>query len=419
MPDLTPQEVDDFFKMNVATATEWFEQEAPMYNAVQKYSDKKKLTPKGFRFSFWKTRPGGHTFPTLTQPDFNAAKPPTPGSFFIRATEYALPMIIHGRALEQVKSGGPDNLTSMSELMQLYYETATKRLEQMVPGDGTGALAYSNSGGSLGVGAQTLVCHTVAAATDGYTKGAFRLEQNQYYQSWHPTTYALHGTFHVITPGVAQCDVVVDSGTIEDEDILTDVGAVMKVPRGFAHLIGDQSRTLQTIPTGTNPAWNSPMFDLQRTITPSDIHTGKATVKVRNNKPDAENGLICFAPPGQMAILEKQGYGMRRYTAAEGTRGINSGYEDGDTIWVKGADMAEDRLYFGRNGVLVNAEEMPFGEYSQDGLNWRMLLGQNNTGSNRWQKSWGAIHNLGITNVRGCFGFKRCTVGVSQRSAGF
>ena len=51
MADLTPQEVDDFFKMNVSTAKEWFEQEAPMYNAVRKYSDKKKLTPKGFRFS--------------------------------------------------------------------------------------------------------------------------------------------------------------------------------------------------------------------------------------------------------------------------------------------------------------------------------------------------------------------------------
>ena len=418
MADLTFQEVDDFFKMQVATAKEWFEQEAVMYNSLKKYTDKKKLTPKGYRFTFWKNRPGGHTFPTLTMPDFNAAKPPQSASFFIRATEYALPIVMHGRTMEALRAGGTDALTDMTNLMELYSQTATKRLEMMVPGSGDGSLAFSNSGASLGVGAQTLICHTAAAATAGHTKGAFRLEQGQYYQSWDSTTYALNGTFHVVTPGVAQCDIIVDSGTIEDEDIITDVGAVRKVPRGLAHLIDDSSRTLQTIPTGSNPQWNSPMLDLQRTVTPGDIHTIKATLNTRNNKPDAEMNLICFTTGGQMAILEKQGYGLKRFTGDEAAKGVSNKYVDGDTLWVEGADMDEDRFSFFKNGALVNCEEMPFGQYDQDGLAWRMLMGSNSTGSNRWSKALGCIHNLGIVNVRGAAGIKRATPQITQRSSG-
>lgn len=419
MSDVNFVNVEDFFRMQVAGAAKWFENNAIAYNAVRKYSDKKKLTPKGYRFHFWKNRPGGHTFPTVSSPDFNAAKPPQSESFFIRATEYALPMVIHGRTLDAIRSGVESALTGMAELIGLYTETATKRLEMMVPGDGTGALAYANLGATLNPGAGTLVCHTAPNTTAGYTKGAFRLEVGQYYQAWDPTTGALHGTFHVTTAGTSQCEVVVDSGTVVDEDIITDVGAFRKVPRGMAHLVADNSRTLQTIATGTNPEWNSPLLDLaNRKATPSDISQIKTTLNTRNNDTEAEMGLVCFTTNGQMENLKKQGYGFRRYTGSESVKGISKKYEDGDTIWVEAADWDEDRLTFIKPGILVNCEEKAFGEYKEDGLDWRMLLGANSTGSNRWQRAWGVIHNLGITNVRAAAGIIRATPGVTQVTAG-
>ena len=419
MSDVNFVNVEDFFRMQVAGAAKWFENNAIAYNAVKKYSDKKTLTPKGFRFHFWKNRPGGHSFPTTAAPDFNAAKPPQSESFFIRATEYALPMVIHGRTLDAIRSGVESALTGMAELIGLYTETATKRIEMMVPGDGTGALAYANLGATLTPGAGTLVCHTSPNTTAGYTKGAFRLEVGQYYQAWDPTTGALHGTFHVTTAGTSQCEVVVDSGTVVDEDRITDVGANLKVPRGMAHLVGDHSRTLQTIATGSNPEWNSPILDLtNRKITPSDIRQIKTTLNTRNNDTSAEHNLVCFTTNGQIQILANQGYGFRKYTSTESTKGMPNKYEDGDTIWVEAADWDEDRLTFIKSGVLINAVEKEFGEYKEDGLDWRMLLGANSTGSNRWQRAWGVIHNFGIKNVRPAAGIKRATPGVTQVSAG-
>jgi hypothetical protein len=61
----------------------------------------------------------------------------------------------------------------------------------------------------------------------------------------------------------------------------------------------------------------------------------------------------------------------------------------------------------------------PYGKYNRDGLNTRMLLGQNQTGSDNWQSAVGWKGNPATLSGRGSAFIKRGQLGyATQITAG-
>lgn len=405
-------------------ARTYFENFAPGYNAFKKAVDTAELTDKGFRIPMWTNRPGGHTAFLPSSSDFNAAIAPQTQSMYVYPTRYALPMVFQGNVLRGFERDKVNNVQGLLEMLKLYTDTATKRIEMMFYGDGSGALAYSSSTISS-TGSATLNCTTAAAATPGQTKGARRLETGQYYNAINTSTGAIRGTFTVTTPGASSCTVTVTSGTISSGDPIVDVNSYNRYMRGLGWLISDQSRTLQGLSTTTFPDLNSPVVDLNgATLTPATFENLKTALNVRNNVETAESGLLCFITYGQHSTLRKQGYSLGLYMRdgknpdAENVNGVAKKYVDGDTTFIRTRDLDEDRGYLVKADAVRMFEEMPFGEYNFDQQNWRMLLGSNSTGSDNYQRAIGLAANPGILYPRACAFFKRAsTSGVQTEVA--
>lgn len=412
--------VQDFFKQAVHEFSDikLFELATPGYTALKKATDKKPITEKGYQIPMWVRKPGGHTFFTPNSSSFNRAVAPQSRSMFVFPIGYAFPIRLQGPLVRALRAGGGDAIINSRQYIKLHVDTAMKRIEQMHYGRGDGALAYSATNLTAPGSGQTLTCTTTAATTPGQTKGAKWLDEGHYYQGINATNSTVRGTVLVETAGTSSCVVNLINGTISSGDPLVDVGAYMKVMRGLGHLISDQNRTLQGLNSALYTDLNSPFVDMNGALeTPATIETGKAQIRTRANNVTADNGLIAFTTGGRLSNLRKQGYGFRKYDGGDDTvRGISKRYVDGDTSWVEAADMDEDRYYFVKPEAVLMFEEMPFGDYDLDGLEMRMLVGDNQNGSDEYSKAVGTRSNAGITAARGCMGIKRCsTTGITTQ----
>lgn len=392
----------------------FFENNAPGYNALEKDVEKREVTEKGIRLPYYSRRPGGHTGWVPSNSSFNAAVPPQTQSMFVYPVGYALPMIWQGSAIRAFQRDQKNNVQSLMGTMKLWTESATKRLNQMFYGDGSGALAYSSSTiGSTGVASCNFT--TAAAATPGQTKGATRLEEGHTYQAINTSTGSVRGTFVVVTPGKSSASINVTSGTISSGDPIVDVGSYNRYMRGLGWLISDQNRVLQGLNTANFPDLNSPVLDLNGVVlSPAAMETLKSSINTRNNTEDAEAKLIGFITFGQHSVLRKQGYNLGFYIrSAEGAeggdtvKGVAKRYEDGDTVFVRDADMDDDRVYLMQAENVKMFEEKEFGEFNIDSQEWRMLLGSNSTGSDDYQRALGCRANPGTLLPRSMGFIKR------------
>lgn len=403
----------------------YFENNAPGYNSFKKQTLTHESTDKGYRIGMWVQRPGGHTAFLPSASDFNAAVSPQTQSMYIFPTHYALPMVFQGNAIRAMNRDTKDNLASFSDILKLYTDTATKRIEMIFYGDGSGALAYSAS--TIGsTGAATLNCTTAAAATPGQTKGARRLESNgAVYNAINTSTGAIRGSFTVTTMGASSATINVTSGTISSGDPIVDANSYNRWFRGLGWVISDQNRTLQGLATASYPDLNAPVIDLNGSVlTPAAFNNIKTTLMTRNNDEIAQNALSCYITPGQFGVLLKQGYSLGWYDRAgsggDTVKGVATNYQDGDTTFIRCADNDEDRAYLVKNDCVGSWEEMPFGEYNWDQQSWRMVLGSNQTGSDNYQRAIGICTQIGITYPRATAFIKRASLSgvVTQVSAG-
>lgn len=372
-----------------------FELKAPGYNAIQKHVPTEPITQRGYGVPHWYQMPGGVGGFVPTDSSFNPYVPPSSRKMYIYPTYMAQPIVMDGSAIRMLKSGSESNISSLDQAINLHYTVFTKRINHMVYGDGTGTLAVASAAVStLGTG-QTLSGTTTAATTAGQTKGTLRLRKGHYFDAINPSTGAVRGTFYVETPGAASCVIYLLSGTISSGDLITDPNSYNRMPRGLAHVISNASRILQTLNTANDPDLNSAGVDLNGALpTPTTIDRAKVAVQMRANDSGAENKLLAFCTPNWYALLRRQGWNL---TIQDGdvTRGIARKYEDGDTTWILDADMDDDRCYFVQADALRMFEEMPLGDFDLDKQEWRMLLGNNGTGSDSWQRAFGIAFNLG------------------------
>jgi hypothetical protein len=373
-----------------------YELNAPTYKAIKNRVDEKPITQKGYQISFWNRVPGGVGGFIPGNSSFNAYVSPNSQPMYVFPTYMAQPMIYDGSTFRMLNGGGESKVQNLGDSVQFHYEYFTKCIEYMAIGDGTGALAYSSSNiSTLGTG-QSLSGTTAAATTPGQTKGTLRLRLGQTYDSINTSTEAVRGQFYVETEGASSCTIFLIWGTISSGDRITWPGSNQKMPRGLGFLISNATRILQTINTATNQYLNAYGLDLNGALfTPSTMSAVKAGVQTRANSPEARNNLMGFITPNQYAILARQGWNLTIQPVDE-TNGPASKYKDGDTTWILGADMDEDRCYLAPADILGVYEEMPLGEFDLDGQTWRMLMGNNGTGSDSYQKAIGIAWNMGI-----------------------
>jgi hypothetical protein len=131
----------------------------------------------------------------------------------------------------------------------------------------------------------------------------------------------------------------------------------------------------------------------------------------------AENQLMCYCTSNFYSILKAQGWNLTIQSLTE-TTGVQKRYSDGDTAFVLMTDMDEDRAYLFRANALPNWEEKKLGVLNFDGQEWRMLFGDNGTGSDSYQRALGMAFQMGIVTPRRATYIKRAlTTGTQTQVA--
>lgn len=387
-------QITDFKRQAVESDVRMFyENNDPGMRAFGKAVDKPKLTEKGYRLPDYARRPTGMTWFMPDNSDFNQANGPQTVSMWVYPTMSAWPMIWAGSTIESMENDTEDNVQSYDQVMVQYTETFRKRMNQYFYGTGNGALAYSASTISS-LGTQTLSGTTTAATTPGQTKGTMWLWELETYNAINASTGAVRGTFTVTTAGTSSCTINLLSGTISSGDPIVIQGSYQLAMRGLGWLISDQNRVFQGLDTSVYTDLNVPTVDLAGALlTPAAIENGKALLQTRNNAVGAKNDLTSFLPFGQYSTIRKQGYNLGYYLREESgsdtMKGVQGDYTDGDTRFICDADADEDRVYFAKTTDYKIYEMKSYGLYNRDGLDQRMLLGANQTGSDNYQKALG------------------------------
>jgi len=316
---------------------------------------------------------------------------------------YSISMVID--YLLMVDAGGdrgPKKANAMFNIQEIVKQTvdaAAQHQEFFACGDGTGALAYSSASLTVVGAGQTLTCDTSADATPGHTKGAVRLKQNQYYQSFDTTTGLPEGTILVTSSNnKTQATVTLLSGVVTSGNPICDVGGYMAAPMGVSGCIDDNNRIFQGRDTSVDTVLNCPSIDLNGTkFTVSDREKVKTQLVVLNIDKGARAGLTNLVTPGLMSDLRVQGYGFHRTGGDEPVVDIAGGYKDADgTRILEMSNWEEDRSSFFKGDALEKGTEFAFGDIQPDNLQWRNLPGVNLTGSRNYYRMWGTSWTIGL-----------------------
>lgn len=380
-----------------------YETNTPALSDIKASTKKRKITEKGYRIRKLEVLPGGHGFYKGASSGYNEPYPMQTSSMWVFPNRYALSMQYDVALLEALQAGDNQAAKSLTETLQWHTVAVAKRMNQLIYGDGSGAIAYAATTlGSTGAG-QTLAGETAYAATAGHTKGTLRLEQGHRFQAINASTGAVRGTFTVTTPGSSSCVINLESGTITSGDPIVDMGSYLCAPFGFAHLISPTNRILQGVDTALHPKFNNPEQNLTGSnVTSGDIDDIKTKLDVRTNDEDGMQ-LKCFLGNGNYAILRKQGFGFRSYPISDSgdggktSTGIPNTYTENRVKFKVDADCDDDRLYFMTNEHIESFIEKEVGLADFDNQDWRMFQGASGYGSDIYMRAltWRGQYGVG------------------------
>lgn len=394
----------DWYAPQLIRSKDWFKLRAPLWNAISEITDAEVVSQRGVRFYFNKTQAGGHSLPSLSQPDNNRFVSSQSDSMWAVPQLYTIPLVLDLLLLNDAGgNNGPKKAQAMFSIQDIIKQTtgaAAQHQEFFVCGNGSDAMAYASASLTVVGAAQTLTCETTAAAAPGHTKGAVRLKQNQYYQSFDTTTGLPEGTILVTSANnKTQATVTLLSGVVTSGNPICDVGGFNAAPVGITGVLDSVNRIMQGRDTSVDTILNIPTVSLTGKFTVTDRETVKTMLVVLNMDDGARGGLTNITTPGLMSDLRKQGYGFHRTMGDEAVVDISRIYKDVDgTRIMEIADWEEDRSLFFKSNLQKHTE-LEFGDINPDDLTWRNLPGVNSTGSRSFYRMMGCAWTIAVTDT--------------------
>lgn len=406
----------DFYAQQLVRAKDWSVLAAPFWNSIGEVTKAVEVSQRGVRYYFVKTQAGGHTLPTIAQPDNNRAIPSQSDSMWAVPQMYSISMVID--YLLMVDAGGdkgPKKANAMFTIQEIVSQTvdaAAQHQEFFAMGNGFGILAYASASLTVVGAGQALTCETTPSTAPGHTKGAVRLKQNQYYQSFDTTTGLPEGTILVTSSNnLTQATVTLLSGVVTSGNPICDVGGYGGAPMGVSGLIDDTNRIIQGRDSSVDTILKCPSIDLVNTkFTVTDREKTKTQLVVKNLNKGARSGLSNLVTPGLDSDLRIQGLGFHRTAGDEPVTDVAGGFKDADgTRMLLMSNWEEDRSTFFKD-ALEKHTEFPFGDLRPDNLDWRNLPGVNGTGSRSYYRMWGTSWTLGLTDPNAVSTVKRASL---------
>src|SRR5438034_11101721 len=111
-----------------------------------------------------------------------------------------------------------------------------------------------------------------------------------------------------------------------------------------------------------------------------------------------------------MSDLRQQQYGFGRKDMAADATDSPKSYRDADGSTIIEAANGDEDMHFGfKRDQLKKLTEIEWGPLDDSGGPWRMLPGQNETGSLLSARSWGCCWTIAIKSARSGILIKRCT----------
>lgn len=407
MADVTFAEIINLGERTIEDSWKYIgENNTPLLN---KFYNKKRarLTEFGLHLPLVTKRPGGHNFYGQDNPDFRLPTPIGSDKMQIYPTWYQIGMTFNGATLRGLKRGEKNYLINFNQMVKMLTDSAKKRMNHIMHGDGTGAIGVCGSV-ITGTGSVSLTCLTLATsgAGESETKGGVRLEKDQSYAIINPSNGNIKAVFTVTTPSrtaptvnvtnhfanTASGDPIVDLGASAGTLAATSLSAYKKAFQGLRSLCS-ASGYLQGINRADYLEYKTPRYNgNDQALTPAVLAETKTYVNIGGNDMNEANGKLIVMTPGQQLALRIQQFGYRRLEGNETVKGVAKNYVDADgDQYLFDADGAEDRVYILDDSSFYMGEEKPFGLYNEDGNELRMMSGFNGVGKDAFYMAigWG------------------------------
>ena len=334
----------------------------------------------------------------------------TPGAFvlddmFVYSFQTAFPFEISGRTLRNVNDSSSiiDGLTG---IMTRVSDAFKKELNYQAFNDGSGARGFYSSG--TGTAAITMLSTTLNADF-GRTKGATFFRVGGWYDQYNSSnTYIATQQVSSKTTTIVTFGATV---TASAGDYWVPSNSYLKLPRGLAYLVNNDTGTFQLQSRSTYPQLKAIVNDLNgAAITVSDFSKTKRMLQA-NSTMGASKGLMAVLSLAQDDALCRLGQNYKRWEGNATTYdGSFESFAHGDTVFKIDADCDEDRIYLFKQSAIKKYQEMPFGLYDYDGNELRMKSGVSGFGSDAYTGAMGWGGNLGCETPNQTALIKRCSI---------
>jgi len=384
-----------------------FEQAHEAYNLFAE-GDGQFVNGKGFRIPSYLRPPTGITGGAEGF-SFNQ-----PGSFtlddmYVYPYSVAQAFEITGDTLQNVGDSS-SLIKGLRGIMEMVSTALRKELNVQVFNDGSGlrARAASVSGATVTLQAAP---GTTPGAEFGSTKGAYNMQVGEVYDFYQESDDTLLASGVRVTAKTATTvDTSPSIASVTAGDYFVPTGSLLKLPRGLAYIVNNDTGIFQLQSRNTYPELKSVVTDLNgAAIAVADFTKTKNLLQVRSGgKAKKVLALLSFA---QDDALRRLGQNYKYFDGnAKSYDGSFDSFAHGDTVFRKDVDCDEDRIYLVVPTEIKRYTRRPFGVVDEDGNTLRMKSGSTGYGSDAFTGAIMVKYNLGTPEPRCHALIKRASV---------
>lgn len=371
---------------------EQFEQSRTLYNMWGEGGEP--INERGTRFSSrvrenpsfgWYSESGA--FPTPGKEKYIEQK--------VFVTRCASGFEFSGDFLSQVDN--QENLIKgLTNVLSNYTDTAKKRINQALYGDGTGELGVVVSRDSAT--AATFATTTANGSLFGVRK--LIIDGEYHFYSSAGVARTAGGALAIVTArsqsaGTATFDSTSDIPTdVVATDVIVFANSYNKAVLGLKKHINNDSGSYQGQSRSTYPELKGDLIDTNGSaLTTALLNKAKYRLRYRTSEESAMNVTLLSAGT-QYDLYSRIGFNFIRFNQQGGTfRQDFEKVQHGQSQWIIDVDCDEDRVYGLDMGTFKKHVLEPFGVLRADGLDMRMYF-SNGAGSDKYTGWMGSKFNI-------------------------